>query len=367
MQERPREPDEGPHHARDRPPPGHRAQRRPHRGAGRAARCARRARHDELLRRPAGSTAASTSCSSRPRTRPYDPLDDGLRGRRRVESEALTRAVTVRSLNHRFLDLTRPPAAPPAGAGGGDQARWCRSASAAARRAAVQAAFAATRKARRWWPAAARRRARARAARDQSEHALAGGVAVADVGALPGRAGGAWTAPGRWTTSGAPRLLALARRGRWTGSRRCARPRARACSATSRRASAAIDGGAARASRRADGGAGKAARATRCSRRCASSCAELGLDDARLYQEVVRAGGPPRRGGGAPAAAQPRAQAREAAGGDGPAGKRLDFLAQELAREANTIGSKAASRGGGPRGGGAQDRDRAAPRAGAER
>ena len=27
----------------------------------------------------------------------------------------------------------------------------------------------------------------------------------------------------------------------------------------------------------------------------------------------------------------------------GPAGKRLDFLAQELAREANTIGSKAAS------------------------
>jgi uncharacterized protein (TIGR00255 family) len=29
-------------------------------------------------------------------------------------------------------------------------------------------------------------------------------------------------------------------------------------------------------------------------------------------------------------------------GGDGPAGKRLDFLAQELMREANTIGSKVA-------------------------
>ncbi len=70
--------------------------------------------------------------------------------------------------------------------------------------------------------------------------------------------------------------------------------------------------------------------------------AELGLDDARLYQEVVRAverhdvteelqrlrshldhgPGPLRR---------PR-----------PRGKRLDFLAQELMREANTIGSKAA-------------------------
>jgi uncharacterized protein (TIGR00255 family) len=37
------------------------------------------------------------------------------------------------------------------------------------------------------------------------------------------------------------------------------------------------------------------------------------------------------------------AQTREALGAPGPAGKRLDFLAQEMAREANTIGSKAAS------------------------
>ena len=40
---------------------------------------------------------------------------------------------------------------------------------------------------------------------------------------------------------------------------------------------------------------------------------------------------------------QDRAMARELlAGEDGPAGKRLDFLAQELMREANTIGSKVA-------------------------
>ena len=50
-----------------------------------------------------------------------------------------------------------------------------------------------------------------------------------------------------------------------------------------------------------------------------------------------------------------------------PAGKRLDFLAQELMREANTIGSKAASAPIDPGGGGAQERDRALPRAGAER
>jgi uncharacterized protein (TIGR00255 family) len=37
------------------------------------------------------------------------------------------------------------------------------------------------------------------------------------------------------------------------------------------------------------------------------------------------------------------AQARAAVTADGPAGKRLDFLAQEMAREANTMGSKAVS------------------------
>jgi uncharacterized protein (TIGR00255 family) len=36
------------------------------------------------------------------------------------------------------------------------------------------------------------------------------------------------------------------------------------------------------------------------------------------------------------------AAAREALGGDQPVGKRLGFLAQELGREVNTIGSKAA-------------------------
>jgi uncharacterized protein (TIGR00255 family) len=35
--------------------------------------------------------------------------------------------------------------------------------------------------------------------------------------------------------------------------------------------------------------------------------------------------------------------ARGLLSGDEPAGKRLDFLAQELGREANTIGSKAGS------------------------
>jgi ATP-binding cassette subfamily B protein len=42
---------EGPHHARHRPPPGHRAARRPHRGAGRPGASSTRARHAELVAR----------------------------------------------------------------------------------------------------------------------------------------------------------------------------------------------------------------------------------------------------------------------------------------------------------------------------
>jgi uncharacterized protein (TIGR00255 family) len=71
--------------------------------------------------------------------------------------------------------------------------------------------------------------------------------------------------------------------------------------------------------------------------------AELGLDDARVYQEAVRQA---ERSDVAEELQRLRshvAQARELLGGAEPAGKRFDFLAQELMREANTIGSKAAS------------------------
>jgi uncharacterized protein (TIGR00255 family) len=70
---------------------------------------------------------------------------------------------------------------------------------------------------------------------------------------------------------------------------------------------------------------------------------ELGLEEARLYQEVVRLAD---RQDVAEEVERLRGhvgQAREALEGDGPCGKRLDFLAQEMAREANTLGSKSAS------------------------
>jgi uncharacterized protein (TIGR00255 family) len=71
--------------------------------------------------------------------------------------------------------------------------------------------------------------------------------------------------------------------------------------------------------------------------------ADLGLDEGRLYQEAVRA---VERHDVAEEVQRLRSHAAMAhellAADDAPAGKRLDFLAQELMREANTVGSKAA-------------------------
>jgi uncharacterized protein (TIGR00255 family) len=70
---------------------------------------------------------------------------------------------------------------------------------------------------------------------------------------------------------------------------------------------------------------------------------ELGLEDGRLYQEVVRLVDRQDVAEEVQRLRSHVAQARAAVGGDGPCGKRLDFLAQEMGREANTIGSKVAS------------------------
>jgi uncharacterized protein (TIGR00255 family) len=69
-------------------------------------------------------------------------------------------------------------------------------------------------------------------------------------------------------------------------------------------------------------------------------CAELGLEEGRLYQEVARL---VERSDVEEELQRLRshlAQARGLLGGDAACGKRLDFLVQEMAREANTIGSK---------------------------
>ena len=70
---------------------------------------------------------------------------------------------------------------------------------------------------------------------------------------------------------------------------------------------------------------------------------ELGLEDVRLYQEAVRGAEKMDVAEEVQRLRSHIAQAREALAGPGPCGKRLDFVAQELGREANTIGSKVQS------------------------
>ena len=107
------------------------------------------------------------------------------------------------------------------------------------------------------------------------------------------------------------------------------------------RALATIEESAAAIERRA--GETREERKTELVEKVRTALAEVGLDDGRLYQEAVRA---VERHDVAEEVQRLRshvAMARELLGADGdPTGKRLDFLAQELMREANTVGSKTA-------------------------
>jgi len=173
----------------------------------------------------------------------------------------------------------------------------------------------------------------------RSEHALAGEVAVADVARFPGALelveapGG----PGEAARRGLLGLVAQALDG--LESMRVAEG-ARLADELGQRISA-IEAATCRIEALSD--ASRAARREALVEKARSLCAELGLDDARLYQEIVRLVD---RNDVTEELVRLRshlAQARALLGADEPSGKRLDFLAQELMREANTIGSKAAS------------------------
>jgi uncharacterized protein (TIGR00255 family) len=102
-----------------------------------------------------------------------------------------------------------------------------------------------------------------------------------------------------------------------------------------------IEAGAERAAALTD--MGKAARREAILEKVKGLAADVGLEEPRLYQEVARA---VERHDVAEEVQRLRShvgQARAAVRGSEPCGKRLDFLAQEMAREVNTIGSKAAT------------------------
>jgi len=254
-----------------------------------------------------------------------------------LETEALRATVTVRSVNHRFLDLTLhlPRRLQPLEAEAKERV------AAAVSRGRVEVSIQASLAETATEAIVASRPLVAslvRTLRDmQSEFGLEGGVAVADLVRFPGaleRVEGPVEIP-EADRAALGALLARAL-GALDAMRRAEGERLRA---ELERLLQAIEGAAARIEARS--AESRELRQAALLERVRALAGELGLDDSRLYQEVVRA---VERHDVAEELQRLRshaASARELVTGDGaPAGKRLDFLAQELMREANTVGSK---------------------------
>jgi uncharacterized protein (TIGR00255 family) len=254
-----------------------------------------------------------------------------------LEGETLRANVSVRTLNHRFLELTLhlPRRLQPLEA----EARERVSASVGRGRVEVslQAALPETAGdtvvASRPLVAAL-----VRTLRDmQNEFGLDGGVSVADLVRFPGALERA-EAPSALADEVRAALGGLLERA-LAGLDATRRAEGERLRVELERALEAIETAAARLEARS--AATRESRKLALVERARTLVGELGLDEPRLYQEIVRA---VERHDVAEELQRLRSHAaasRELLAGDGePAGKRLDFLAQELMREANTVGSK---------------------------
>jgi uncharacterized protein (TIGR00255 family) len=256
-----------------------------------------------------------------------------------VESEAVKGSVTIRSLNHRYLDVSvhlprRLQGLEPE-LRGVLQGRVHRGKVEVAVRAALRNEKAEVMVAPRPVIAGIVRGLR----EIQAEHGLEGGVSVADVARFPGAVE---IMDGETNVDEAATrdILASLRQAlqELDGMRRAEGGH---LESDLRRSLEAVESAAARIE--ALSAAGQAERRAVLLAKGKELCTELGIEDARLYQEVVRLVD---RHDVAEELQRLRshvAQARELLASDAPSGKRLDFLAQELAREANTLGSKAVS------------------------
>ncbi len=254
-----------------------------------------------------------------------------------VETEALRATVSVRGVNHRFLDATLHL---PRRLQTLEAEIKERVAAAVARgrlEVSVQAVLAET-GAEAVVASQPLVTSLVRTLRDmQSEYGLEGGVSVADLLRFPGaleRVEGPAEVPEAVRSA----LAGLVSRA-LEGLNAMRRGEGERIQAELERLLDAIETGAARIESRAT--ESREARQGALLERVRALVGELGLEDARLYQEVVRA---VERHDVAEELQRLRSHAasvRELLAGDGaPAGKSLDFLAQELMREANTIGSK---------------------------
>jgi uncharacterized protein (TIGR00255 family) len=255
-----------------------------------------------------------------------------------LEDDEIRASVTVRALNHRFFDLTLhlPRRLAPLEAEARERVK------AAVSRGRVEVSLTAAQPSAGPEAVAASRPLVAslvRTLRDmQNEFGLDGGVSVADLVRFPGalehiEAAGGLADEVRSATLG---LIDCAL-GRLDAARRSEGERLRHALEGGL---AAIEALTARLEARLASTREERVRAL--VERVRELVAELGLEDVRLYQETVRA---VERHDVAEELQRLRshvAAARELLDGNGtPAGKPLDFLSQELMREANTIASKA--------------------------
>jgi len=173
----------------------------------------------------------------------------------------------------------------------------------------------------------------------KADHGLAGDVGVADVARFPG-ALEIVEVPVGLDESGRRAVLDLVARALddLDAMRRAEGER---LAAELREQLTAIEGAASRVETLSD--AGRTARRTALIEKTRALAEEVGLEDGRLYQEVVRLVDKNDVAEEVQRLRSHAAQARTLMGATEPCGKRLDFLAQELMREANTIGSKGAS------------------------
>jgi uncharacterized protein (TIGR00255 family) len=256
-----------------------------------------------------------------------------------LETEEIRAAVSARSLNHRYLDVTvhLPRRLQPL------EAEVKDAVGRAVRRGRVELSLQATLaegSSETVVPSRTLVASLARALRDmQNEFGLEGGVAVSDLVRFPGALERTETST-EVSAEARQALVGLVDEA-LSGLDAMRRSEGGRLRSELERALGAIEGAAQAVEERAAATLEERQESLR--ERVQTLVGDVGLEDGRLYQEVVRS---VERHDVAEEVQRLRSHAtmaRELVGGDdGPAGKRLDFLAQELMREANTIGSKVA-------------------------
>jgi uncharacterized protein (TIGR00255 family) len=172
----------------------------------------------------------------------------------------------------------------------------------------------------------------------QAEHGLAGELRVTDVARFPGMVQVTEEAVDPEPMKGD--LLAAVSRA-LDGLESMRRAEGASLEEDLRRLLDAVDAAASRLGTVSD--AGKAQRREVLAARARTLRDEIGPDEPRLFQEIVRLVEKHDVAEEIQRLRSHVAQARNLVAGQAPCGKELDFLAQEMGREANTIGSKSAS------------------------